>query len=96
MRKISIGLALLACLLVVRAQARPGAYQELGGGWDGVGGMVGLDGKLYVISGGKLWATEKDGKYKDLGGGWAKIGGMAALDGKLYVISGGKLWATEK
>ncbi|HRY94537.1 MAG TPA: hypothetical protein P5147_13840, partial [Myxococcota bacterium] len=60
-----------------------------------IGGMAALDGKLYVISGGKLWATTKDGKYQDLGGGWDQMAGLAALDGKLYAISGGKLWAVE-
>ena len=88
---------LLAAVLLLAAPAfaKAGAYKDLGGAWDNVAGVAALNGKLYIISGGHLWATGTDGKYKDLGAGWDKVGGAAGLNGKLYAVSGGHLWATE-
>jgi flagellar basal body P-ring protein FlgI len=44
--------------LAASVSAKPGDCKDLGGGWDKVGGMAALDGKLYAISGGKLWVVE--------------------------------------
>jgi len=94
MRKVGVLFFLFIFLTLI--SAKPGDYNNLGGGWTEIGGMASLGDKLYIISGGKLYETTKDGKYKSLGGGWIEICGMTSLGDKLYIISGGNLYETTK
>lgn len=75
---------------------KTGKSDILGRGWRYVGGIAGLEDKLYIASNGTLYMLDKTGSPKALGDSWYHVHGMTELDGKLYIVNNQSLFEVDQ
>ena len=71
---------IIADALIWRVNIHTGNWSKFGSNtWHGTEGMVGINGKLYIVDNDTLWEVDENGNRRSLGGGWSGTQSMGIV-----------------